>query len=527
MAEHQPGSTSGIIRAALILGLAAVFLIAPGGQPVPASADDPPPYPLDGIARVAELVKTLTVQEEDGRALEPGQFEHWIDADGNGCDTRQEVLIAASHPQYINVGPHCQVSGEWISYYDGAYLEDPAQVAIDHLVPLEEAWHSGAWEWTPEQRRDFANDLAYMRPSLIPTTVSVHEAKGSSDPAEWLPPHHGTHCGYVQYWVLVKSRWNLTVDPREYQALTAVLNDDACLQTAPVPPRGMSPGRGPASLMGETYAQTPAMFLIKAQAIASDGSVTAEVPLEPDGSYVITGLAPGDYRILFAGGPSGAADTWYSAQRRGAPHLEDTPSVVHVGAGDVAAGLDAALAMPQVFPDVPADHPYFGYISWLAASGVITAYTDGTFRPDGAVTRGAMALILHHFQGQPAAGPDAPEFTDVPDGSPLDDAVSWLTTAGIAEGYRDGTFRPQETLTRAAAADILYRLDGAPDVPDSSPAFTDVQPGDRHYTAIQWIAAEWIVPSFPEATFRPTEPLQRADLTRMLYFFRYRIVPVP
>jgi hypothetical protein len=528
MTRHQLHPKRRIFRtavaAAAASGLAAVFLPALGAPPGPAAAVEVPPYPWDGTARVVDLVKTLVVREEEPPPFDPAQFEHWIDADGDGCDTRQEVLIATSHPQYLAVGPQCQVSGEWHSYYEGGYLEDPAQLAIDHLVPLEEAWRSGAWEWTPEQRRDFANDLDYMQASLLPITLSVHEAKGSSDPAEWLPPYHGTHCGYVQKWVLVKSRWNLTVDPQEYRALEEMLNAGSCTQTEKVPPRGLHPGRGPATLMGDAASQAPLMFLATAQAITPDGTIAAEVPLEPDGTYILTGLSPGDYRIFFEGGVSGASDTWYSEQRRMAPYLEDTPSTLSIGPGDVVAGLDAGLAVPQVFTDVPPDHVRFGHLAWLAASGVVTGYPDGTFRPDAAVTRAAMAAILHRFQGRPATPPDAPEFSDVPEGSPFHDAVSWLVASGFAEGYKNETFRPDKPLTRAAAADILYRLDGAPEVADAPPAFADVQPGDRHFTAIQWIAAEWI--ERPGDNFQPDELLTRSDLARILYFFRYRIVPV-
>ncbi len=125
--------------------------------------------------------------EHPREGYDPGRFGRWIDADGDGCDTRHEVLIAeAITPPVIGAG--CRLSGgRWESRYDGAVTTGSGRAFdIDHLIPLAEAWDSGAWAWTPEQRRAFANDQD--RPdALIAVSASSNRFKGTCDPAEWLP----------------------------------------------------------------------------------------------------------------------------------------------------------------------------------------------------------------------------------------------------------------------------------------------------------------------------------------------------
>ncbi len=150
-------------------------------------------------------------------------FGGWIDADGDGCDTRREVLIRDARVAPA-VGPGCALSGgEWRSPYDAAaFAGDGGALRIDHLVPLEEAWESGARAWTPERRRAFANDLD--SPALFAVAPGSDDAKGASDPAEWLPPVLGAHCWYAAAWLEVKTKWGLTIDPAEWATLTLILD---------------------------------------------------------------------------------------------------------------------------------------------------------------------------------------------------------------------------------------------------------------------------------------------------------------
>ncbi|GAB3142976.1 HNH endonuclease family protein [Micromonospora sonneratiae] len=174
-------------------------------------------------APLRTAVASLPVADENRTGYDRGLFPHWIDADRDGCNTRNEVLIseATTAP---TVGAGCSLSGgRWYSYYDDAYWTLPADLDIDHMVPLAEAWDSGAGTWSSPRRKAYANDLGDRR-SLVAVTDNVNQAKGDKDPAEWLPPNQV--CRYVREWTVVKKRWSLAVDPAEYDALMTLA--DGC-----------------------------------------------------------------------------------------------------------------------------------------------------------------------------------------------------------------------------------------------------------------------------------------------------------
>ncbi|MDG4833444.1 HNH endonuclease family protein [Solwaraspora sp. WMMD1047] len=167
------------------------------------------------------MVANLPVATEVRTGYNRDLFPHWIDADSDGCNTRYEVLIAEAVTR-PSVGSGCSLSGgRWYSYYDGAYWTVPADLDIDHMVALAEAWDSGARSWTTSRRQQFANDLGDAR-SLVAVTDNVNQAKGDRDPAAWLPSLNV--CRYIQEWVAVKTRWRLTVDSAEKSTLTSRAN---------------------------------------------------------------------------------------------------------------------------------------------------------------------------------------------------------------------------------------------------------------------------------------------------------------
>ena len=96
-----------------------------------------------------------------------------------------------------------------------------AQVQIDHNVPLAEAWRSGAWAWTTEQRIAYANDLSYPW-HLNAVTNSQNTSKSDSDPAHWKPPLQPTWCLYAQAWTTIKAKYGLTADQAEWNALVTM-----------------------------------------------------------------------------------------------------------------------------------------------------------------------------------------------------------------------------------------------------------------------------------------------------------------
>ncbi|MEO6629226.1 MAG: HNH endonuclease family protein [Aquihabitans sp.] len=141
----------------------------------------------------------------------------------SGCNTRELVLIVESSPPPV-MGPRCKpISGHWVSIYDGVRATDPAALEIDHLVPLSDAWRSGAAGWSDARREAFANDVTDPD-TLVAVTSHSNRSKGDSSPDDWMPPASGDHCRYVEAWIRVKARWSLAVTPAEKSTLVQVLS---------------------------------------------------------------------------------------------------------------------------------------------------------------------------------------------------------------------------------------------------------------------------------------------------------------
>src|SRR5262249_43515929 len=115
-------------------------------------------------------------------------------------------------------------SGTWVSPYDAETWTDPSDIDIDHMVPLKEAWESGAWDWTTAQREAFANDLD--GPQLWAVTDNLNQSKGDQDPATFQPPLAGFRCTYARAYIQVKWSYELSVDSAEKSALGSML--DTC-----------------------------------------------------------------------------------------------------------------------------------------------------------------------------------------------------------------------------------------------------------------------------------------------------------
>jgi hypothetical protein len=190
----------------LVLALTLVVVATPGV----ASAD---------AMRLRAAVRNLPRAAETPAGYDRDRFRHWIDADGDCQDTRDEVLAAESRVRVSG----CDITrGEWLSPYDRRTWTRSSDVDIDHLVPLKEAWDSGARRWDDARREAYANDLGDRR-TLVAVTDNVNQSKGDRDVAEWLPRYDV--CRYVRQWVAVKLRWRLAADAAEAALLGSLAGD--------------------------------------------------------------------------------------------------------------------------------------------------------------------------------------------------------------------------------------------------------------------------------------------------------------
>lgn len=166
--------------------------------------------PSTQIASAGDSILYISTDHAEG--YDRARFKLWIDANKNGCDTRAEVLIAEAIVKPIKTAKCKLTGGKWVSSYDGVIYRDSSKLDIDHLVPLAEAWRSGAWAWTDQQRMEYANDLD-EKWALNAVTSSVNRSKGDKDISRWLPKKNA--CVYLNACGGIKSKYNLTVDVDE------------------------------------------------------------------------------------------------------------------------------------------------------------------------------------------------------------------------------------------------------------------------------------------------------------------------
>ncbi|MFE1460545.1 HNH endonuclease family protein [Streptomyces nigra] len=202
----------------VLRAVAAALVVLSATVSSPAHAAETVPLP-DAVDRLR-----LGTESRDGYSRD--KFRHWNAGDDptDGCHTRAEVLLhEAVEPPTVGAG--CRLEGgSWYSYYDGVTVTSASGLDIDHMVPLAEAWDSGASAWTAQRREAYANDQG-QEASLIAVTARSNRSKADQDPAQWLPPAADAHCRYVAEWVATKLRWSLTADEAELTALRELTGD--------------------------------------------------------------------------------------------------------------------------------------------------------------------------------------------------------------------------------------------------------------------------------------------------------------
>ena len=224
----------------LALALSALYVGCAATEPSLPSAPFPLTAPTASVAATAPTPPSDSDTDTDAFALtisvapipqglpayDRSDWRHWIDADRDCQDARQEALIAESRAPVRYARPDlCRVaSGDWFGQYTGERFTDPSDLDIDHMVPLANAHRSGGWQWSKERKRDYANDLSYPN-HLIAVQSSANRRKGSNGPEDWKPPRREYWCQYATDWAAVKQAWGLTATQREAAALQEMLSN--------------------------------------------------------------------------------------------------------------------------------------------------------------------------------------------------------------------------------------------------------------------------------------------------------------
>lgn len=209
---HRPSRWIATPALAALTTLAALLIAGPGSA-------TPPGIPSKATAQ-SRLNALTVVAQGSTSGYSRDLFPHWITISGS-CNTRETVL-KRDGSSVVTDSACAATSGRWYSPYDGATWTAASDVDIDHIVPLAEAWRSGANSWTTSKRQSFANDLT--RPQLIAVTDNVNQSKGDQDPSTWQPSVTSYRCTYAKMWITVKSFWTLTLQSSEKTALQTMLN---------------------------------------------------------------------------------------------------------------------------------------------------------------------------------------------------------------------------------------------------------------------------------------------------------------
>ena len=211
------GKGFGMRRSLAVLGILAATVLSGCQLPDTGTPAAPPISAADARSRLTTL-KVRVRGTLDG--YDRAKFPHW-DAVRGACDVREEVLKRDGTG--VTVGGDCAPkSGTWTSVYDGETWRKASDVDIDHVVPLAQAWVSGAKAWSTRRREQFANDLE--RPQLKAVTDNLNEQKGDKAPDAWKPPLVSYWCAYAADWIVVKQYYDLTITVPEKTALATMLD---------------------------------------------------------------------------------------------------------------------------------------------------------------------------------------------------------------------------------------------------------------------------------------------------------------
>ncbi|NYG58830.1 hypothetical protein BJ980_001753 [Nocardioides daedukensis] len=194
----------------------------------PTPSASPTVEPASEPARGTTLA-VLAALVVKGRAAKTGfdraQFgPAWLDADRNGCDTRNDILRRDLVEIVVkpNTNGCVVLSGTRADDYTGqaiAHLRGNSQVDIDHRVSLSNAWQTGAQQWSLAKRAAFANDPL----NLSATAASANSSKSDGDAATWLPPNKAYRCDFVAAQVAVKTKYGLWATRAEKDAIARIL----------------------------------------------------------------------------------------------------------------------------------------------------------------------------------------------------------------------------------------------------------------------------------------------------------------
>jgi cell wall-associated NlpC family hydrolase len=192
-------------------------------------------------------------------------------------------------------------------------------------------------------------------------------------------------------------------------------------------------------------------------------------------------------------------------------------SAALAGVATVAVAASASLAGSVASADsaTAASCPTGNAIAWVQCEGIAVGYKDGSFGADRPVTRGEVATMLYRQVSPSYAKNGQQYFHDVPQGKFYAESVTWMAQAGITAGYSGRVFRPNDPVSRGELAAFIHRLAGSP-YASSTSRFKDMKNGQTFATPVNWMSTNKLIAGYRDGTFRPGQNVTRGEVAIML-----------
>ena len=183
------------------------------------------------------------------------------------------------------------------------------------------------------------------------------------------------------------------------------------------------------------------------------GKVTASASQAAQGKVITLTALPNSGYVLKSLTVTTASGTSVPVANQSSGKYTFTMPAAAVTVKAVFAAQETDPGFP--FADVAKGSWYYEGVRYAYENGLMSGTGEGTFSPDRPTSRGMLVTILYRLAGSPAAG--SASFTDVAKGQWYADGVAWASANGVVSGYPDGSFRPNDTITREQMAAILYQ----------------------------------------------------------------------